>query len=42
MPERGENVMYKFYEMLQDVGQYEDQPKLENDKWFMILRQKKK
>jgi len=42
MPERGENVMYKFFEMLEEVGQYEEQPKLENGKWFMTIRPKKK
>jgi translation initiation factor IF-3 len=42
MPERGESVMYKFFEMLEDVGQYEDQPKLENGKWSMTIRAKKK
>jgi translation initiation factor IF-3 len=42
MPERGESVMYKFYELLEEVGQYEDQPKLENDKWSMTIKPKKK
>jgi translation initiation factor IF-3 len=42
MPERGETVMYKFYEMVQEVGQYEEQPKLENGKWFMTIKPKKK
>ena len=42
MPERGESVMYRFYELVQEVGQYENQPKLENDKWSMTIRQKKK
>ncbi len=42
MPERGESVMYKFFEMLEDVGQYEDQPKLENGKWSMTIKAKKK
>lgn len=41
MPERGEKVMYKFFEMLEDVGQYEDQPRLDNGKWSMTIRAKK-
>jgi translation initiation factor IF-3 len=42
MPERGESVMYKFYELLQENGEYENAPKLENDKWFMIIKPRKK
>jgi len=42
MPERGENVMMKFYELLGEICQYEDQPKLENGKWSMTIRPKKK
>ena len=42
MPERGQSVMNKFYEMIEDVGQYENPPKLENDKWFMIIKGRKK
>jgi translation initiation factor IF-3 len=42
MPERGESVMNKFYEMIEDVGQFETPLKLENDKWSMIVKAKKK
>lgn len=42
MPERGESVLHKFFEMIEDYGQYEDQPKLENGKWSMTIRPKKK
>jgi translation initiation factor IF-3 len=42
MSQRGESVMYKFYELMQDDGQYEDQPKLEGDKWSMTIKPKKK
>jgi len=42
MPERGQSVMNKFYEMIEDVGQYENEPKLKNDKWFMIIKGRKK
>jgi translation initiation factor IF-3 len=42
MPERGESVMYKFFEMVEEVGIYEEFPKLENGKWFMTIRPKKK
>ena len=41
-PERGESVMNKFYEMIEDVGQLETPLKLENDKWSMIIKAKKK
>ena len=42
MPERGESVMYKFFEMIEEVGMYEDFPKLESGKWSMTIRPKKK
>jgi translation initiation factor IF-3 len=42
MPERGQNVMNKFFELLQEEATLEDLPKLENGKWFMTLKPKKK
>jgi len=42
MPERGELVMLKFAEILNEVGSPEDYPKLEGKRWQMILRPKKK
>jgi translation initiation factor IF-3 len=42
MPERGESVMLKFSELLAEVSIYEDFPKLENGKWSMTLKPKKK
>jgi translation initiation factor IF-3 len=41
MPERGKNVMEKFYEILMDVSQHEEVLKYDGDKWTMTLRQKK-
>lgn len=41
-PERGEIVMLKFANTLQDVGVAESLPKLEGSRWIMMLRQKKK
>jgi translation initiation factor IF-3 len=42
MPERGEVVMYKFFEMVSESAVYEDEPRLENGKWSMTLKPKKK
>jgi translation initiation factor IF-3 len=41
MPERGQNVMEKFFEILFDVSQMEEQLKYDGDKWQMTLKQKK-
>jgi translation initiation factor IF-3 len=42
MPERGEIVMYKFYEMVSESAIWEDEPKLDSGKWSMTLKPKKK
>lgn len=41
MPERGKNVMERFFEILNDVSQHEEPLKYDGDKWQMILKQKK-
>ena len=41
MPERGSNVLERFFDMLVDVCQHEDFPKYDGNKWSMTLRQKK-
>ena len=41
MPERGSNVLERFFEMLVDVCQHEEFPKYDGGKWTMTLRQKK-
>jgi translation initiation factor IF-3 len=41
MPERGRNVLEKFYEILMDICQHEELPKYDGDKWQMTLKQKK-
>jgi translation initiation factor IF-3 len=41
MPERGSNVLERFFEMLMDVCQHEEFPKYDGGKWTMTLRQKK-
>jgi translation initiation factor IF-3 len=38
MPERGDLVMLKFANLLNDSGYPEDMPNLESNKWQMILR----
>jgi translation initiation factor IF-3 len=42
MPERGEIVMYKFFEMVSELAIWEDEPRLENGKWSMTIKPKKK
>jgi len=41
MPERGRNVLERFYEILMDISQHEELPKYDGDKWQMTLKQKK-
>jgi translation initiation factor IF-3 len=41
MPERGRLVMEKFFEILMEVSQMEEQLKFDGDKWVMTLKQKK-
>ena len=41
-PERGEAVMLRFAQSLQEVGIPENLPKLEGGKWLMIMKTKKK
>lgn len=41
MPERGEAVMYRFAELLEDICMYEDSPRLDGARWSMTLRAKK-
>jgi len=41
MPERGSNVLERFFEMLLDVCQHEEFPKYDGGKWTMTLKQKK-
>ena len=40
-PERGEIVMYKFAQLLEEFGIPEGMPKLEGGKWLMMVKQKK-
>ena len=41
-PDRGQLVMLKFATILEDYGTPENVPKLESNKWLMILKPKKK
>jgi translation initiation factor IF-3 len=41
MPERGRLVMEKFFEILMEISQMEEQLKFDGDKWVMTLKQKK-
>ena len=41
MPERGSNVLERFFEMLLDICQHEEFPKYDGGKWTMTLKQKK-
>lgn len=41
-PQRGEIVMLKFAQLLEDVGSAESMPKLEGSRWIMMLKTKKK
>ncbi len=41
-PDRGQLVMLKFATILEDYGSAENVPKLETNKWLMILKPKKK
>jgi translation initiation factor IF-3 len=41
MPERGESVLYKFFEMISDSAIWEDEPRLDGSKWSMTIRPKK-
>jgi translation initiation factor IF-3 len=41
-PERGQYVILKFAELVEEIGIPEALPKLEGSKWLMILKQKKK
>ena len=41
MPERGKNVLERFFEILMDISQHEELPKYDGDKWQMTLKQKK-
>lgn len=40
-PEKGQIVMLKFAELISEYGLPENLPKLEGNKWLMILKQKK-
>ena len=42
LPERGEIVMLKYAEGIDDVGVPEHLPKLESSKWIMMLKPRKK
>jgi len=42
MPQRGELVMLKFAQILEEVGTPESMPKLDANKWIMTLKPKKK
>jgi len=41
MPERGLNVLERFFDILTDICQYEDLPKYDGNKWFMTIKYKK-
>lgn len=41
-PERGEIVMLKFFQLLEEVGSAESLPKLESSRWFMMIKPKKR
>lgn len=41
-PQRGEIVMLKFANLLEDVGVAESLPKLEGSRWIMMMKTKKK
>jgi len=41
MPERGKNVMERFFDILSDISQFEDMLKFDGDKWSMTLKLKK-
>ena len=41
-PERGEIVMLKYANILEEVGTLESMPKLEGSKWLMMIKPKKK
>ena len=42
MPVRGEVVMLRFAEILNDIGTPEAMPKLEGSRWIMMMKPKKK
>lgn len=42
MSERGQIVMLKFATLVENAGVPEDMPKMEGNKWFMILKPNKK
>lgn len=42
MPERGEIVMLRMLELLSEVGEPETLPKLENGRWLVMVRPRKK
>lgn len=41
-PERGEYIMLKFADIVKEHGVPDRMPKLENNKWFMVIRKKKR
>lgn len=42
MPERGESVLYRFYELLNEICMHEELPRLEGGKWTMTIKAKRK
>ena len=41
MAEKGELVMYRFAQLVENIGIPEALPKLEGGKWLMVLKKKK-
>ena len=41
-PQRGEIVMLKFFQLVEEVGVAESLPKLESSRWLMMIKPKKK
>lgn len=41
-PQRGEIVILKFFQLVEEIGIAEALPKLESSKWLMIIKPKKK
>jgi translation initiation factor IF-3 len=42
MPERGEVVILKMLDMISEIGEPESMPKLENGRWIVMIRPKRK